>query len=354
MGIIDGLLKSFNKESKNSKEEEINQLQDKILEISNYPFKYGKLNNVTTHYHNPYDKYNRYGYETHNYYVDDGVKFRLDFNLNIDYAFNKKTSEHRFPYNVLEIGEESYENSIIHSISLSLIIEKDDYGNMVTLDSNSIEVKRGVNPDLVDKYSDYKRGYTNGYSNLQFGNQIIIDTPVPVLKCRKSITDYREIDNLLYEILNHLKLEITKQLEKEVENLKYLEKIRKRISQFKSDITIDVVKEHFISVFDYVRDYNLSESGEGENISILLNINPFSDNEMVYHRNVYNDYSTSGIATFNLTMNSNNSNFLLELSESINRFNQYFSYICNVKLNITPSQINLFFTLNKNGQNKRD
>lgn len=61
MRIIDDLLKSFNKECKNSKEEEINQLQDKILEISNYPFKYGTLNNVTTHYHNPYDKYNRYG-----------------------------------------------------------------------------------------------------------------------------------------------------------------------------------------------------------------------------------------------------------------------------------------------------
>lgn len=367
MSIIN-LFKPFNKKSKNSKEEEKrNEITNKIvlealkseiseqisIEISNYRFKYGTLNNVsvvdlsmtpaeTKQYSGSYIEYVAQILEdqsyyltgdSHNHYLNGNVI--LDFSLNVDTFFDKKTLE-GVSYNLIEIGEEPYENSIIHSINLSLIIEK-NYGiTTLTLDKNSIEVKRGVNPDIANIYTDYKSGYTNGYSNHGLesttaygalypclGNQVIIDTPVTAFDYRKNITDYREIDNSLYDILNHLKSEITKQLEKEVDNLKYLQKRRRRISKFKSDITIDVITEHFISTFDYVKDYSLSEHGEGENISILLNIIPYLDNkinfigrlddEMAYYRNLSMYGTPGGIHTFNLTINENNSNFLFEL-----------------------------------------
>lgn len=93
---------------------------------------------------------------------------------------------------------------------------------------------------------------------------------------------------------------------------------------------------------DYSDNYEFSKDLEQNKYT--LTFNQLVDNN--YTNDYTNDYSTSGYYPgFTMDITDRNSNMLLELSESIFRFNQNFSYICNTNLNIINNQIKLTFGL---------
>lgn len=265
---------------------------------------------------------------------DLNITAQIELSLNIN---------HFFPSGEIILADKDYKKSIIKDCIFSVMISKEGYHNIIDL-GDHVYVTRGVNNEI---YKNRMGRITNLNSNhyINYDNQIISTVPISgknKIRYKKIFIDSREIEYILSEICSLIKDSIINQFREEIQQVERLIEIQNKIKRFNEVINIDVIKDYFCSVMDYSDNYEFSKDLEQNKYT--LTFNQSVDNN--YTNDYTNDYSTSGYYPgFTMDITDRNSNMLLELSESIFRFNQNFSYICNTNLHIINNQIKLTFGL---------
>ena len=157
-----------------------------------------------------------------------------------------------------------------------------------------------------------------------------------VMKFKKAITIYRdydiqELETYIEYFLTPIKNYLKSKLHLEIKSEKAKRIRESKFEEFKEKIDECTIFEYFAYVNDCFDDVKIDGS---KSYSLEPYIMTLKYNSNVDRLNMED-----------LSINEKNSNLLFELSDSVYRFNQNFSYICNLNLQFLEKKIVLKFKL---------